>query len=75
MILNLQEELLEDGYEIEFIIPFSEIPFPNGKNKHGKLKYSVVILMMIMKVLRLGQALVNQAEMLAVNYVYLIIQL
>ena len=53
---------------------FQRFHFQTEKNKHGKLKYSVVILMMTMKVLRLGQALVNQVEMLAVNYVYLIIQ-
>ena len=25
------------GYEVEFIIPFSSIPFPNGVNQNGKL--------------------------------------
>ena len=30
--------ITEDGYEIEFIIPFSEIPFPNGKKQSWKIK-------------------------------------
>ena len=30
--------ITEDGYEIEFIIPFSEIPFPNGKKQAWKIK-------------------------------------
>ena len=25
------------GYEMEFIIPFSEIPFPNGKDQRWKI--------------------------------------
>ena len=28
------------GYEVEFIIPFSSIPFPNGKNQSWKIKVS-----------------------------------
>ena len=34
--------ITQDGYEIEFIIPFSEIPFPNGK-KQVYLRDSVMI--------------------------------
>ncbi len=30
--------ITQDGYEIEFIIPFSEIPFPNGKKQAWKIK-------------------------------------
>ena len=30
--------ITEDGYEIEFVIPFSEIPFPNGKKQAWKIK-------------------------------------
>ena len=30
--------ITEDGYELEFIIPFSELPFPNGKTQTWKIK-------------------------------------
>ena len=30
--------ITEEGYELEFIIPFSEIPFPNGKDQSWKIK-------------------------------------
>ena len=30
--------LTDDGYELEFIIPFSELPFPNGRNQSWKIK-------------------------------------
>tara|TARA_B100001758_G_scaffold199366_1_gene177807 strand:- start:467 stop:2701 length:2235 start_codon:yes stop_codon:yes gene_type:complete len=30
--------ITQDGYEMEFIIPFSEIPFPNGKKQSWKIK-------------------------------------
>jgi len=30
--------ITQDGYEIEFIIPFSEIPFPNGQKQAWKIK-------------------------------------
>ena len=32
--------LTESGYEVEVVIPFSAIPFPNGKNQQWKLKVS-----------------------------------
>tara|TARA_B100000900_G_scaffold343493_1_gene307237 strand:- start:506 stop:1303 length:798 start_codon:yes stop_codon:yes gene_type:complete len=28
----------DSGYEVEFIIPYSEIPFPNGKNQSWKIE-------------------------------------
>ena len=30
--------ITDEGYELEFIIPFSEIPFPNGKDQSWKIK-------------------------------------
>ena len=36
--------ITQDGYEIEFIIPFSEIPFPNGKDQRWKIISTLVIL-------------------------------
>ncbi|MBT3281572.1 MAG: hypothetical protein HOC22_00745 [Cryomorphaceae bacterium] len=32
--------LTDFGYEVEFIIPFSSLPFPNGKNQRWKLNLS-----------------------------------
>ena len=30
--------ITDEGYEIEFLIPFSELPFPNGKNQSWKFE-------------------------------------
>ena len=65
----------EYGYEMEFIIPFSELPFPNGTNQRWKIDIYTGYPDTLVKVLKLEQEPVWKIEIRVVSFVCLIILL
>ena len=58
------------GYEMEFIIPFSEIPFPNGKDQRWKIDIYTGYQTHLDRELKLEQEQVWKTETQVVNFVY-----